>query len=115
METAMRNVWLQTLILTFCAVSVLGQNDIIGPSGEGSFITGLLGVPRLVLNEGGSWTNPLLVFKNSEIEIFIPDITVPGWAASYAEDFRENGTYFTYLYVYGRKSHRTICLARQNA
>jgi hypothetical protein len=108
MELIMGKEWILAIILLFGAISAFGQNEQIGPNGEGSFIAGPLGLPASVLNEGGSWTRPLLIYKNSEIEIFIPDIRNPSWAAWFAEDFRDNGTYSTFLYLYGRKSHRTI-------
>jgi uncharacterized protein len=99
---------LYALALIFCTVSGFGQNQTIGPNGEGSFIAGPQGVPVRVLNEGNSWSEPLVVFKNSEIELIVPDIRTPGWAASYANAFKKEGNYFTYLYVYGVQSHRTM-------
>jgi hypothetical protein len=62
----------------------------------------------MVLNEANSWSQPLVVFKNSDIELIIPDIRTAGWDASYASAFKKEGTYFTYLYSYGVQSHRTI-------
>jgi hypothetical protein len=62
----------------------------------------------MVLNEADSWSQPLVAFKNAEIELIIPDIRTSGWAASYASSFKKEGTYVTYLYLYGVKSHRTI-------
>ena len=103
-----RNRSLYALALIFCTVSAFGQNQTIGPNGEGSFIVGPSGVPVSVLNEGNSWSPPLVVFKNSEIELIVPDIRTPGWAASYANAFKKEGNYFTYLYIYGVQSHRTI-------
>jgi hypothetical protein len=99
---------LYALALIFCTVSGFGQNQTIGPNGEGSFIAGPQGVPVRVLNEGNSWSEPLVVFKNSEIELIVPDIRTHGWAASYANAFKKEGNYFTYLYVYGVQSHRTM-------
>jgi TonB family protein len=104
----MRDRSLYALALMFCASSALGQSQTIGPNGEGSFIAGPDGVPVMVLNEANSWIQPLVVFKNSEIELIIPDIRTAGWAASYASAFTKEGTYFTYLYIYGVQSHRTI-------
>ncbi|MDE1155417.1 MAG: tetratricopeptide repeat protein [Acidobacteriaceae bacterium] len=99
---------LYALVLIFCTISVLGQSQTIGPNGEGSFIAGPEGMPLRVLNEANSWSQPSVVFKNNKIEIFIPDIRTAGWAQSYASAFKKEGTYFTYLYIYGVQSHRTI-------
>jgi hypothetical protein len=108
MEMIMRKEWIPALIFLIGTLASCGQNQQVGPNGEGSFIAGSSGEPTSVLNEGGSWTRPILIYKNTEIEIFIPDITSPSWAAWFAEDFRDDGTYSTYLYLYGRGSHRTI-------
>jgi TonB family protein len=62
----------------------------------------------MVLNEANSWSQPLVISKNSDIELIIPDIRTAGWAASYASAFKKEGTYFTYLYIYGVQTHRTI-------
>lgn len=90
------------------AIYAFGQNQAVGPSGEGSFIAGPQGVPRMVLNESGSWSQPLVVFRNKDLELIIPDIRTTGWAASYANAFKREGTYLTYLYLYGVKTHRTV-------
>jgi TPR repeat protein len=99
---------LYALALFLCAISALGQSQTIGPNGEGSFIAGPEGIPLRVLNEANSWSQPSVVFKNSRIEILIPDIRTPGWAQSYASAFKKEGIYFTYLYIYGVQSHGTI-------
>jgi hypothetical protein len=48
------------------------------------------------------------VFKNSDIEIIIPDIRTSNWAALYAVAFKKEGTYPMPFYIYGIKSHRTM-------
>jgi len=106
-ESIVRNRSLYALALIFCAISALGQDQTIGPNGEGSFIAGPQGAPLRVLNEANTWSQPLVVFKNSKIELIIPDIHTAGWAQSYASAFKKEGTYFTYLYIYGVQSHRT--------
>ena len=99
---------LYALTLIFCTISALGQDQTIGLNGEGSFIPGPQGVPILVLNDGDVWTQPLVVFKNSDIEIIIPDIRTSNWAALYAVAFKKEGTYPMPFYIYGIKSHRTM-------
>lgn len=99
---------LYVLALIFCTISAFGQSQTIGPNGEGSFIAGPQGVPVMVLNDANSWSQPLTIYKNSSIEIIIPDIRTAGWAASYAGSFKKEGIYLTYLYIYRVKSHRTI-------
>ena len=50
----------------------------------------------------------MVVFRNADLELIIPDIRTTGWAASYANAFKREGTYLTYLYLYGVKTHRTV-------
>lgn len=74
--------------------------------GPDSVITGPYGVPRLVMNEGGRWDEPIRIFENKNVVTYVPDLTSPGWAQWHAEQFRTDGLYFTYLYIY-RKDTRT--------
>jgi TonB family protein len=83
----------------------LGQDTTSG--GPDSIIAGPFGEPRMVMSEGGEWSYPINVFADSEVEAFVPDITSPGWVSWHVEDFRQKGTYFTYLYIYHRKSRKT--------
>lgn len=92
------------LILAAHAVCISQDQTSGGPD---SIIAGPFGEPRMVMSEGGQWSNPIKVFADSEVETFVPDITSPGWIAWHAAEFRERGTYVTYLYVYHRKTRRT--------
>jgi TonB family protein len=83
----------------------LGQDTTSG--GPDSIIAGPFGEPRMVMSEGGEWSLPIKVFADSEVETFVPDISSPGWVSWHVEDFRQNGTYFTYLYIYHLKSRMT--------
>jgi cell division septation protein DedD len=65
------------------------------------------GEPRMVMSEGGEWSYPIKVYANNEVETFVPDITAPGWVSWHVAEFRQKGTYFTYLYIYHRKSRNT--------
>jgi TonB family protein len=59
------------------------------------------------MSEGGEWSYPIRVFANDEVETFVPDITSPGWISWHVDEFRQKGTYFTYLYIYHRGSRKT--------
>jgi hypothetical protein len=61
----------------------------------------------MVMSEGGEWSYPIKVFADSELETFVPDITSQGWISWHIAEFREKGTYVTYLYIYHRKSRNT--------
>ena len=71
-------------------------------------VAGPLGVPQLVKNEGGGWSEPIKVFSDSEEIVYVPDITTQGWARWHVKDFKEHGTYFTYVYTYLRKQRVTV-------
>jgi uncharacterized protein (DUF1501 family) len=104
----MRHRILYTLALIIRTTFATGQSETIGPNGEGSFVAGPEGKLLRGLNEANSWSQPSVVFKNSKIELLIPDIRTAGRAQSYASAFKKEGTCFASLYIYGIQSHRTI-------
>jgi hypothetical protein len=61
-------------------------------------ITAPFGKPAMVMDEVGNYSAAILVYSDSEVEIFIPDITTPGWIWWHGPAFREKGTYQVYLY-----------------
>jgi hypothetical protein len=61
----------------------------------------------MVMSEGGQWSYPIRIFENDAVETFVPDITSSGWISWHVAEFRQKGTYFTYLYIYSRRSHQT--------
>src|SRR5665213_3426236 len=71
-------------------------------------IAGPYGVPRLVKDEGGQWSAPVQVFSNAKEIVYIPDITTPGWAQWHIQAFKEQHTYFTYVYTYLRRERVTV-------
>lgn len=88
------------LLLTFAATTACAQNlDTV--------IAGPYGVPRLVQNEGKQWEVPIKVYEDSQVSIFVPDLTSPEWLAWHKDQFQSNGVYFTYLYVFARRAQRT--------
>lgn len=75
---------------------------------DSGVIAGPYGVPRLIQDDTGAWQEPIEVFQSAKVEVFIPDITGPAWAAWHvrktgAHDF----TYFVYVYTYYRGRRRT--------
>lgn len=89
------------------AISTLCLCQDLTSGGPDSIIAGPFGEPRMVMSEGGEWSYPIKVFANNEVETFVPDITSPGWVSWHVAEFRTNGTYVTYLYVYRRQSRKT--------
>lgn len=60
--------------------------------------TGPFGTPILVKDPYGNFSIPIKVYSDSEIEVFIPNITAPGWVFWNKDVFNQKGTYFTYIY-----------------
>lgn len=96
-----------SIYVTVLSLPVLCLCQDTTSGGPDSIIAGPFGEPRMVMSEGGEWSYPIKVFADSEVETFVPDITSPGWVSWHVEDFRQKGTYFTYLYIYHRKSRKT--------
>jgi hypothetical protein len=86
------------------SVNLQEQMDALSQEPPNGVIAGPFGVPRLVVNDAGVWKDPIEVYSDAKVRVFIPDITDPAWAQWYAASFREKGTYFSYFYVYGRKT-----------
>jgi len=60
--------------------------------------TGPFGTPILVKDPYGNFSIPIKVYSDPEIEVFIPNITAPGWVFWNKDVFNQKGTYFTYIY-----------------
>ena len=70
--------WAPVLIITLGvpSLSSLAQDTTSG--GPDSVIVGPYGIPRLVMNEGGLWEEPIKIFENEKVTTFVPDITSLG-------------------------------------
>lgn len=91
-----------TSLVAAAFIGASAQDTTTG--GLDSIIPGPYGVPVRVINEGGGWDVPIKVFQDDDVEVFIPNITQPGWVQWHVSEFRQKGTYFTYIYIYGRHS-----------
>ena len=102
-------IWLRVSIsVPILALSMLCVSQDLTSGGPDSIIAGPFGEPQMVMSEGGQWSYPIRVFANADIETFVPDITSPGWVQWHVQEFREKGTYYTYLYMYRRNTRSTI-------
>ena len=62
---------------------------------------GALGRPSEILDETGQWTTPLLVAHDSDVEIYIPDVSNADWLKQNYPDFRDKYQYvLTFLTFY---------------
>lgn len=96
-----------SLSVPILALSMVCASQDLTSGGPDSIIAGPFGEPRMVMSEGGQWNYPIKVFANAELDAFVPDITSPGWVQWHAQEFRETGKYYTYLYLYRPNTHAT--------
>jgi hypothetical protein len=97
----MKYPFLRLSVLCLLACAAIAQTP-------DTVIAGPYGVPRLVKNEGGQWSEPIKVYSNAEEIVYVPDITTPGWAQWHSQAFKDKGTYFTLVYTYLRKQRATV-------
>src|SRR5271165_4355838 len=84
---------LQIVCVLWCAIS-------ISAFGQGLLKPGPVGRPLLVMDDAGNWSTPISLYSDSDVEIFVPDITTTGWIAWHAREFREAGTYSVYVFSF---------------
>lgn len=58
------------------------------------------GRPIAVMDEADNWSIPISLYSDSEVEMFVPDITTEGWIAWHIKQFRETGKYGVYVYTF---------------
>jgi TonB family protein len=58
------------------------------------------GRPIAVMDDGDNWSIPISLYSDSEVEIFVPDITTEGWISWHVKQFRETGKYGVYVYAF---------------
>ena len=78
---------------------------VVSALGQELLKAGPFGKPVLVMDEAGHWSIPISVYSDSDVELFIPDITAPAWVAWHTQEFREKGTYSVTLFSDYKKDH----------
>jgi hypothetical protein len=69
---------------------------------------GPYGVPVSVQDDMGNWVAPIKVFSNSNVDVFIPDITISSWAMWHVRDFGQRDfAYQVEVYSYYYATRRT--------
>ena len=61
---------------------------------------GALGSPASVLDETQQWTTPLLVAKDADVEIYIPDVSNPEWLQRNYEDYRDKKQFSISIFTF---------------
>jgi TonB family protein len=88
-----------SLLILASIPSARGQNVIAGP----------YGVPRMVMDDTGTWQEPIPIFENAKMKVFIPDITGASWAAWHVQRRGEHDfSYFLDVYTYYPEKRATV-------
>jgi hypothetical protein len=61
---------------------------------------GALGRPSQVMDETHQWSTPLLVAKDADVELYIPDITNPDWLKQNYESFRDKKQFTISMFTF---------------
>jgi hypothetical protein len=93
---------LAILIVIFGALSFSQQFTMSGPD---LIKSGPSGKPILVIDDGDKWSIPVLIYRDSDVETFIPDITTAGWVQWNVERFRRTGTFSTRFSSFYKNDH----------
>ena len=77
-------------------VSAFGQEALkLGPFGK----------PILVMDEAGNWSIPINLYSDSDVDVFIPDITTAGWISWHATQFRQTGIFLVSVFSFYKNDH----------
>lgn len=105
---------MKTKTRTFAPYIVLFALTCLGSAGqeEGELIVaGPFGRPTAVVDHAGNWSNPISIYSDVDLgyEVFVSDITAPGWIQWNGPSFRQTGIYAVDLYTYFKNNR--WCLA----
>jgi hypothetical protein len=100
---AVKNVARLTILMVILGTSSFSQQFTM--SGPEFVKSGPFGRPILVMDDYGNWSIPISIYKDSEVETFVPDITRAGWVQWNVEQFRKTGTFSTRLYAFFKNDH----------
>ena len=85
--------WSGPCLLFLCLYS-------IASSGQQVIQRGALGTPAQVLDDTGQWSTPLLVASDSDVQLYIPDVTNPDWLKKNYRDYIDRGTYTITMFTF---------------
>jgi hypothetical protein len=74
---------------------------------------GPLGRPALVMDETEQWTAPLLLASDPVVQIYMPDVSSPGWLKRNYDDFKYRGVYTLSFFTFYKTPE--ACRANQIA
>ncbi|GAA3753095.1 hypothetical protein [Terriglobus aquaticus] len=74
---------------------------------------GAFGKPAQVLDQTGQWSTPLQLASDSDVQIFMPDVSNPDWLKSNYDSYQNQGNYTLSLFT--RYKRPDACRANQTA
>lgn len=74
---------------------------------------GALGKPAQVLDDTRTWSTPLFLTSDHDVEMYIPDVSNPDWLARNYPDFENKGQYVLSMFTFYRTPR--ACRANQVA
>jgi hypothetical protein len=92
-----------TCLLLLCLYSIALQ-------GQQVIQRGAFGEPAQVLDDTGQWSTPLLVASDSDVQMYIPDVSSPDWLRKNYRDYIDHGTYVITMFTF----YKTPAACRAN-
>jgi hypothetical protein len=93
------------------ACLVLLSLSSIAAQGQQVIQRGPFGKPAQVLDDTGQWSTPLLVASDSDVQMYIPDVSNPDWLKKNYPDYIDRGTYTITMFTFYKTP--TACRANQ--
>jgi hypothetical protein len=91
-------------LMLLCLSSIAAQ-------GQQVIQRGAFGKPEQVLDDTGQWSTPLLVASDSDVQLYIPDVSNPDWLKKNYRDYIDRGTYIITMFTFYKTP--TACRANQ--
>ena len=66
---------------------------------------GALGIPSAVLDENAQWSSPVELLSNSDVSVYMPDVSNSIWLDHNAENFLKTGQYTLTLLTFYKTRH----------
>jgi hypothetical protein len=93
------------------ACLVLLYLSSIAAHGQQVIQRGALGEPAQVLDDTGQWSTHTLVASDSDVQLYIPDVSSPDWLKKNYRDYIDRGTYIITMFTFYKTP--TACRANQ--
>jgi hypothetical protein len=104
LQTLEGSHYIRACLLLLCLLSTVAE-------GQQVIQRGAFGKPLQVLDDTGQWSTPLLVASDSDVQLYIPDVSNPDWLKKNYRDYIDRGTYVLTMFTFYKTP--TACRANQ--